>query len=80
MGAGGYTDGQLTNAYFFGPVGLAVDTSGVFYIADQANNLIRRISQGRQISFGSRCCALKGNYCCCRFCDINRWSSTLWVS
>jgi hypothetical protein len=47
MGAGGYADGQLTNAYFFGPIGLAVDTSGVFYIADQANNLIRRISQGK---------------------------------
>ena len=44
-GKSGSTDGQGTNARFCGPWGLAVDTAGNLYVADQANHLIRKVTQ-----------------------------------
>lgn len=40
----GYQDGQGTNAQFSGVSGLALDSKGNLYAADQWNNVIRRIS------------------------------------
>jgi sugar lactone lactonase YvrE len=43
-GTSGFSDGIGTNANFNSPVGISVDTSGNVYVADSANNRIRRIS------------------------------------
>jgi streptogramin lyase len=42
-GNAGFTNGHGTNATFNRPVGVAVDKSGNVYIADSANNAIRKI-------------------------------------
>ncbi|MEF9482254.1 hypothetical protein OWR21_10180 [Ralstonia sp. 1B3] len=40
----GSTDGAGNTAMFNQPAGIAVDTSGNLYVADQANNLIRSVA------------------------------------
>ena len=40
----GYQDGDGTNARFHGIGGLGIDASGHLYVADIANNRIRKIS------------------------------------
>jgi hypothetical protein len=37
-------DGTNNNAHFFHPAGMTVDNGGVLYVADSANNAIRKIS------------------------------------
>jgi len=44
----GFTDG--TNATFNTPTGVAVDNSGNVYVADQGNNLIRKITPNGNVS------------------------------
>jgi sugar lactone lactonase YvrE len=46
----GNVDGALNAASFSSPVGIAVDASGNFFIADSANNVIRKISPGGLVS------------------------------
>ena len=41
----GYMDGALADAKFNGPTGVAVDSSGFFYVADRDNHRIRKISR-----------------------------------
>ncbi len=43
-GTGGYQDGPLGMALFNQPMGLAVDTNGNIYVADQGNQAIRKIT------------------------------------
>ncbi len=43
----GYVDGNALQARFAKPAGLAVDASGVVYIADQGNHAIRRFDPAR---------------------------------
>jgi NHL repeat len=43
---GGSSDGTGTNAAFYTPTGVAVDTAGNVYVADSVNSSIRRISPG----------------------------------
>jgi gliding motility-associated-like protein len=43
-GAIGAADGQGTAATFNNPYGIAVDVSGTVYVADEKNNIIRKIS------------------------------------
>ena len=43
-GQAGYVDGPGSSARFTNPQGIAVDASGVVYVADTANNRIRRIA------------------------------------
>lgn len=43
-GQAGYVDGPGNSARFTNPQGIAVDSSGVVYVADTANNRIRRIA------------------------------------
>ena len=46
----GYLDGQGTNALFASPKGLGVDGSGNVYVADSANNRIRKITSAGLVS------------------------------
>jgi uncharacterized protein (TIGR03437 family) len=47
-GMPGYSgdNGPATSAQLYGPVGVAVDSAGNLYIADQPNNRIRKVSNG----------------------------------
>jgi len=38
-----FADGEASNAHFNYPSGIALDPTGIIYVADQANNRIRRI-------------------------------------
>lgn len=49
-GAIGTNDGAGSSARFFRPSGLAVDGSGNVYVADSANNSIRKITAGGVVS------------------------------
>jgi mucin-19 len=46
----GYADGSGTNAKFFWPVGIAVDSSGYVYVADTSNHCIRKITPSGFVS------------------------------
>ena len=45
-GVAGFKDGAVSMAQFNNPTGLAVDSSGVIYVADQMNRRIRMIKKG----------------------------------
>lgn len=49
-GKRGYADGRSSEARFSSPSGLAVDSSNNLYVADYANNLIRRITTEGAVS------------------------------
>ncbi|ARK98201.1 hypothetical protein BOC43_28645 [Burkholderia pseudomallei] len=49
-GSSGFADGQGTSAKFFGPIGIAVDTSDTLYVADFGNNAIRKIATDGTVS------------------------------
>lgn len=43
-GNSGATDGPASSATFYGPTGIAIDSQGNLYVADQGNNKIRKIA------------------------------------
>jgi sugar lactone lactonase YvrE len=49
-GTRGSSDGTGTSASFYFPMGVAVDSSGNVYVADQGNNLIRKITPAGAVS------------------------------
>ncbi len=49
-GIQGSTDGSGGTARFYGPMGLAMDSSGNIYVADFSNHLIRRVSPTGTVS------------------------------
>jgi sugar lactone lactonase YvrE len=49
-GSLGYTNGSSTTARFYNPYGVAVDASGIVYVADNGNNRIRKIALDGQVS------------------------------
>lgn len=46
----GITDGSSTAARFYSPSGVAVDASGIVYVADSSNNRIRKIGPDGRVS------------------------------
>lgn len=46
----GYVDGTGTTARFYLPVGLALDASGLLYVADAGNHAIRRVTASGTVS------------------------------
>ena len=48
--SGGFANGVGTNASFYGPQGLAVDSLGTVYVADTYNNSIRKIAVDGSVS------------------------------
>ena len=46
-GTGGYKDGAAATAQFSDPSGVAVDSKGNVYVADQNNDRVRRIAGGK---------------------------------
>jgi uncharacterized repeat protein (TIGR02543 family) len=46
----GSVNGSRTNARFFGPQGIAVDSAGALYVADSANATIRKITTAGEVS------------------------------
>jgi len=49
-GVAGSTDGNLTAALFKNPCGIAIDSAGNIYIADEGNNTIRKITPAGVVS------------------------------
>jgi sugar lactone lactonase YvrE/uncharacterized Zn-binding protein involved in type VI secretion len=49
-GITGNTDGLCPNARFYTPADVAVDSSGIVYVADNVNNSIRRIVPGNLVA------------------------------
>jgi streptogramin lyase len=47
---GGYLDGNGTNARFSYPRGVAVDSTGIVYVSDNGNHVIRRITPSGEVS------------------------------
>ena len=46
----GSSDGVGTVAKFFNPIGIAIDSTGILYVADTRNNLIRKITSGANVT------------------------------
>jgi sugar lactone lactonase YvrE len=49
-GVAGYVDGNIANAEFNNPVGIAFDVQGDMYISDAGNNVIRKITSSGIVS------------------------------
>jgi sugar lactone lactonase YvrE len=49
-GQNGYQDGVGTQALFNEPVSLVMTNTGILYVADRINNLIRRVDSNRNVS------------------------------
>jgi len=47
---GGYLDGNGTNARFSYPRGVAVDSTGVVYVSDTGNHVIRKVTPSGEVS------------------------------
>jgi sugar lactone lactonase YvrE len=56
----GFVDGNGTNAAFQFPSGLAVDGSGNVYVADHANNVVRKISASGNVTTLADCFGAQG--------------------
>jgi sugar lactone lactonase YvrE len=54
-GSIGLIDGLGTNAYFYNPTGITVDSDGNIYVADTGNNAIRKLNRGGAV------CTIAGN-------------------
>ena len=60
-GSSGSTDNTGTAARFNTPAGITVDSSGNFYVADAANNVIRKITSGGIVSTLAGLAGVSGN-------------------
>jgi sugar lactone lactonase YvrE len=54
-GANGCGDNLAAQAVFSGPVGVALDPSGILYISDTGNHIVRKLSGGMVTSIGGTC-------------------------
>jgi len=49
-GTAGYGNGTGSSAHFNSPEGLAIDANGNLYVADTANHVIRKVTQGGEVT------------------------------
>jgi hypothetical protein len=54
-GANGCSDNLAEQAVFSGPVGVALDSTGILYISDTGNHIVRKLSGGMVTSIGGTC-------------------------
>jgi sugar lactone lactonase YvrE len=60
-GVSGSADGVGTNAMFYAPEGIVVDSSGNAFVADDGNHTIRKITPGRVVSVFAGTTGTPGN-------------------
>ena len=51
-GSKAYADGQGTQASFYYPIGVSLDSMGTVYVADTSNNRIRKVTSAGEQSGG----------------------------
>jgi hypothetical protein len=59
-GTAGYADGRGTNAMFYMPLGLAIYSSSLIYVADYANHCIRKVSFSGEVTTLAGTCTTHG--------------------
>src|SRR6266852_233526 len=50
IGGVGYRDGRGTDARFYEPTSLAVDSNGVIYVSDYGNHVVRRVTPDGEVT------------------------------
>ena len=71
---GGYVDGVGTVAKFNGPVGISVDSTGIVWVAEYNNHMIRRINTAGRVHTCMHTHIYSGCGMCVQLCECVWWS------